>query len=172
MPGREQLINAVKAEVEQVHEIGARSKADLAHVAEHRGEVTALKNQVDLLLSRIADTDERIAGIDARRKLVDEVQAKTNAIVHVLDDVRINLETLGEQKARRRSRRGKGRAARIHAAGSAEHAAHAPARTRAGRAHRAGHQAVAIDAPACRKKEANGVKQLSAISCQLLHQAC
>jgi len=30
---------------------------------------------------------------------VDEVQTKANAIVHVLDDVRINLETLGEQKA-------------------------------------------------------------------------
>jgi hypothetical protein len=34
-----------------------------------------------------------------KRKLVDEVQTKANAIVHVLDDVRINLETLGEQKA-------------------------------------------------------------------------
>ena len=31
--------------------------------------------------------------------MVDEVQTKANAIVHVLDDVRINLETLGEQKA-------------------------------------------------------------------------
>ena len=29
----------------------------------------------------------------------DEVQQKANAIVHLLDDVRINLETLGEQKA-------------------------------------------------------------------------
>jgi hypothetical protein len=29
---------------------------------------------------------------------VDEVQAKANAIVHLLADVRINLETLGEQK--------------------------------------------------------------------------
>ena len=27
------------------------------------------------------------------------MQTKANAIVHVLDDVRINLETLGEQKA-------------------------------------------------------------------------
>jgi len=27
------------------------------------------------------------------------VQAKTNAIVHVLDEVRINLETVGEHKA-------------------------------------------------------------------------
>ena len=82
-----------------MHQISARSKADLTHVIEHRGEVATLKNQVDLLLSRIAETDERIVAIDAKRKLVDEVQTKANAIVHLLDDVRINLETLGEQKA-------------------------------------------------------------------------
>ena len=80
-------------------QISARSKADLTHVTEHRGEVATLKSQVDLLLSRIGETDERIVAIDAQRKLVDEVQTKANAIVHVLDDVRINLETLGEQKA-------------------------------------------------------------------------
>ena len=61
--------------------------------------MAALKNQVDLLLSRIGETDERIASIDARRKLVDEVHTKANAIAHLLDDVRINLEMLGEQKA-------------------------------------------------------------------------
>ena len=96
---REQLVNAIKSEVESVHEISARSRADLQHVTEHRGEVATLKHQVDVLLSRIAETDERIVAIDAKRKLVDEVQTKANAIVHVLDDVRLNLETLGEQKA-------------------------------------------------------------------------
>jgi chromosome segregation ATPase len=96
---REQLVNAVKAEVENVHQIGARCQADLAHVTEHLGEVATLRGQVDLLLSRIVETDDRIVAIDAKRKLVDEVQTKANAIVHVLDDVRINLETLGEQKA-------------------------------------------------------------------------
>ena len=35
----------------------------------------------------------------SRRKLVDEVQTKANTIAHLLEDVRINLETLGEQKA-------------------------------------------------------------------------
>ena len=35
---REQLVNAVKAEVENVHAISARSKADLAHVIDNRGE--------------------------------------------------------------------------------------------------------------------------------------
>ena len=89
----------MKAEVETVHQISARSKADLSHVIESRGEVAALKIRVDELLSRIAETDERIASIDSRRKVVDEVQTKANAIVHLLEDVRINLETLGEQKA-------------------------------------------------------------------------
>src|SRR4029077_10914031 len=64
---REQLVNAVKAEVENVHAISARSKADLLHVTEHRGEVATLRSQVDLLLSRIGETDERIAAIDAKR---------------------------------------------------------------------------------------------------------
>ena len=57
--------------------------------------------QLDLddLLSRIAETDDRIAVIDSRRKLVDEVQNKANAIAHLLEDVRINMESLGERKA-------------------------------------------------------------------------
>src|SRR5207247_5049165 len=45
------------------------------------------------------ETDQRIVEIDAQRKVVNEVHSKTNTIVHVLDDVRINLETLGEHKA-------------------------------------------------------------------------
>ena len=32
-------------------------------------------------------------------KTVDEVQSKTNLISNLLQDVRVNLETLGEQKA-------------------------------------------------------------------------
>ena len=34
-----------------------------------------------------------------QRRRQDEVQNKANAIVHLLEDVRVNLETLGEQKA-------------------------------------------------------------------------
>ena len=40
---REQLVSAVKAEVDAVHEISARSRADLAYVTEHRAEVAALQ---------------------------------------------------------------------------------------------------------------------------------
>ena len=75
------------------------AQADDIHVTESRGEIAALTANVDELLSRIAETDERMAAIDARRRVVDEVQTKANAIVHLLDDVRVNLETLSEQKA-------------------------------------------------------------------------
>jgi chromosome segregation ATPase len=96
---REQLVSAIKEEVETVHMISARSRADLDYVVQHRGEVSALKVQVDHLSSRIADTNQRIVSIDARRPLLDEVETKANVIVNLLDDVRINVETIGEQKA-------------------------------------------------------------------------
>jgi len=95
---REQLVRAVKAEVEAVHAISARSRADLDHVMQHRGEVASLKLQVDQLSARIADTNQRVAAIDARRQLLEEVESKANVILDLLDDVRINVETIGEQK--------------------------------------------------------------------------
>jgi chromosome segregation ATPase len=115
--------------------------------------LTAVKKQVDLLLSRIADTDERIAAIDARRKLIDEVQAKTNAIVHVLDDVRINLETVGEHKAVVDQV-----AEKIAQLEFMLQEARSTLRTlqherELAERIRAEHQAVAITAPACRRKE-------------------
>ena len=54
---------------------------------------------MDEVLSRIGQTEEKISLIESRKKLVDEVEAKTNMMGNLLGDVRINLETLGEQKA-------------------------------------------------------------------------
>ena len=96
---REAFVCAVKKEVAAIHEVSARSKADLQHVTRHRGEVVALKVSVDEVLKGIGETEERIAVIEARRKLVDEVQLKTNVISNMLADVRVNLESLSEQKS-------------------------------------------------------------------------
>ena len=96
---REAFVGTVKKEVAAIHEISARSKADLQHVTQHRGEVTALKASVDEALKGIGETEERIAVIEARKKLVDEVQLKTNVISNMLADVRVNLESLSEQKS-------------------------------------------------------------------------
>ena len=55
--------------------------------------------QVDWLSSQIAETDQRFVSIDARRKLLEEVENKANVILNLLDDVRINVETIAGQKA-------------------------------------------------------------------------
>ena len=96
---RHAVVDAVKKEVESVHEISARSRADLQHVEEHRAAVNGLRAQVDALLSNIGETETRLAAIESRKSLVDEVQLKTNLITNMLEDVRLNLETVGEQKA-------------------------------------------------------------------------
>ena len=59
----------------------------------------------------------------------------------------------------RGSGRREGGAARIHAAGSPQHAAHAPARARARGAHRAGHQAAAVADGGYRRRKEDSVIQ-------------
>ena len=99
LASREELVRAVKAEVEAVHLISARSKADLDYVMQHRGDVAALKTQVEGLSSRMAETDQRVVSMDAHRKHLEEVENKANVILDLLDDVRINVEMIEEQKA-------------------------------------------------------------------------
>jgi len=96
---KESLVQAVKAEVESVHKISSRSKADLQFVTDHRSEVTDLRGKVEDLLGRVSDTDSKIADIESRRKMVEEVQTRANAITNLLDDINVNLEMLGEQRA-------------------------------------------------------------------------
>jgi hypothetical protein len=68
-------------------------------VGEQRGAVEALKVNVEKALKGIGETEERMAVIESRRKVVSEVQLKTNVMSHMLADVRLNLETLSEQKS-------------------------------------------------------------------------
>lgn len=96
---REALVHAVKAEVDNIRQISSRSKADLQFVAEHRNDVSDLRAKVEDLLSRVVDTDGKIAQIESRRKTVEEVQQRANSITHMLGDINVNLEMLGEQRA-------------------------------------------------------------------------
>ena len=96
---RDAIVEAVRKEVAGVHEISARSKSDLQYVEAHRNDVAALRERVDEALACVGETETRLAQIESRKRLVDEVQLKTNVITNMLEDVRLNLETLGEQKA-------------------------------------------------------------------------
>ena len=99
LESRQTLVGSVKREVDEVQQISGKSKADLQHVVEHRGEVDALRARVEEALRGIGETEDRVGVIEAKRKVVDDVHRKTNAIVHLLEDVRVNLEMVSEQKA-------------------------------------------------------------------------
>ena len=96
---RQAVVGAVKTEVDSVHEISARSRADLQFVTDHRDEVAAVRSQINDLLTTARETEEKVAAIEGRQETVDEVQAKTNLISNLLEDVSVNLEILVEQKS-------------------------------------------------------------------------
>ena len=99
LTGEQDTLDALRREVDGVHEVAARSKADLEHVEAQRTALASLRARIDELLATARATDERISDINARRRTVDEVQLKVNVITGMLDDVRVNLETVGEQRA-------------------------------------------------------------------------
>ena len=87
----------------QVEGLKAASDALLAQVTDvqRRLEVDLgpLRAKLDELLARARDTDSQIDQIESRRRMVDEVQARANGIVHALKDLDLKLELLGEQRA-------------------------------------------------------------------------
>ena len=99
LAAQNEMLAAVRRDVEGVHSASADSKADLAYLEAHRSEVVALRAQLDEVLAMARSTEERLSEIQARKRMVDEVQLKVNVITGMLADVRVNLETVGEQKA-------------------------------------------------------------------------
>ena len=59
----------------------------------------ALRRQVQDLLAGPTKWKNKIAAVEGRRKYVEEVQAKATLISNLLEDVRVNLQTVSEQKA-------------------------------------------------------------------------
>jgi hypothetical protein len=95
---REAIVTAVKAELDTVHEIGARSKADLQYLAQHRDEMATLREQVHDLLAKTEQTEDRLAFVRAQRKSVDEVSSQAQLTMNLFEEVRAGLESVGEQK--------------------------------------------------------------------------
>jgi len=82
---RRDAIDALDRRLEQMHKA--------------TGELEGLRATLDSLLGRAGTLESKIVTIESRRPLVDEVQACTATITHVLSDVQVNLEMLNEQRA-------------------------------------------------------------------------
>ena len=77
----------------------ARSRDDQQFALDHADRVSDLRAKVEALLTRLEETDGKIALIESRRKTVEEVQTRAEGITHMLEDINVNLEMLGEQRA-------------------------------------------------------------------------
>ncbi|MCX6538867.1 MAG: hypothetical protein NT151_08035 [Acidobacteria bacterium] len=97
--GRIAVVDAVRREVEGVHEVSAKCRADLMQLTEQRTALSAMKERVDALLATTSQTNEQINQIAIRRAQVEDVYSKTTSVVNLLEDVRLNLELVSEQKA-------------------------------------------------------------------------
>lgn len=99
LAGRERIVDAVRREIETIHEIARKSHEDLAAVADRRTEISQSRAEVDRLFQALATADQKVEEIERRARTVDEVRRKADAVAHLLEDVHVTLDTLGAQKA-------------------------------------------------------------------------
>ena len=85
-------VEALEARLSRCHD-------DQRFLAQRQEAMADLRATVESLLSRVADADGRIAAIESRRPIVEQVQAHAESVTHLLDDIQVNLEMLGEQRA-------------------------------------------------------------------------
>jgi chromosome segregation ATPase len=96
---RDRIVDAVKQEVESVHEIARRCHEDIAAIADQRASVGQTRADLERLTAALAATDEKLLDVERRSVAVEDVRRKADAVVKLLDDVRVTLDTVSEQKA-------------------------------------------------------------------------
>src|SRR5262245_18675392 len=96
---RDRIVDAVRQELDTIHEVSKKTQADLAAIAARRAEIAEGRADMERLAAALADTGQKIAEVERRGSAVDEVHRKADAVAHLLQDVRITLDTIGEQKA-------------------------------------------------------------------------
>jgi chromosome segregation ATPase len=96
---RDRIVDAVKQEIESVHEIARRCHDDTAAIADQRATVGQTRADLERLTAVLATTDEKLNDVERRSVAVEDVRRKADAVVRLLDDVRVTLDTVSEQKA-------------------------------------------------------------------------
>jgi chromosome segregation ATPase len=96
---RDRVVDAVKHEIDAVHDIARRCHDDLDAIADQRTAINQTRDDVDRLAGALAAADEKLLEVERRSAAVEDVRRKADAVVQLLDDVRVTLDTVGEQKA-------------------------------------------------------------------------
>jgi DNA repair ATPase RecN len=96
---RDGIVDAVKQELDTIHEIARKSREDLAVITEQRTAIVEARGDVERVAKALVATDDKLADVERRSATVDEVRRKADAVARLLDDVHVTLNTVGEQKA-------------------------------------------------------------------------
>lgn len=96
---RDRIVEAVKQEIDAVHQIARRCQDDLGAIADQRTAISQTRDDVGRLAGALASADEKLVEVERRSAAVEDVRRKAEAVVQMLDDVRVTLDTVGEQKA-------------------------------------------------------------------------
>ena len=96
---RERIVETVKRQVETIHAVAQRAQAELLAVADGHSHLAESRVEVQRLLTDLADISAKTADVEARGTVVNDVRRKADAVVCLLDDIRVTLDTVSEQKA-------------------------------------------------------------------------
>jgi DNA repair exonuclease SbcCD ATPase subunit len=96
---RDRLVDAVRQEVEAIHLVSRQAHEELASVTGRRVEMAEAGAELERLADALADTAGKMADVERRGIAVEEVRRKADTVARLLDDVRLTLDAVGEQKA-------------------------------------------------------------------------
>jgi chromosome segregation ATPase len=96
---RNGIVLAVKQEVDAVHGLARKCQDDLNAIADQWTAIGETRAGVDRLSAALAGADEKLVEVERRSAAVEDVRRKADAVVRLLDDVRVTLDTVGEHKA-------------------------------------------------------------------------
>jgi chromosome segregation ATPase len=96
---RERIVEAVKQQVETIHAVALKTQEDLASVAAGQSDLASGRAEVQRVLADLAELSAKTADVEARAAIVNDVRRKADAVFCLLDDMRVTLDSVSEQKA-------------------------------------------------------------------------
>jgi chromosome segregation ATPase len=96
---RDGIVVAVRQEVEAVHGVARKCREDLDAIADQRAAIGQTRGDIDRLAGALAMADGKLVEVERRSLAVEDVRRKADAALGFLDDVRVTLDAVGEQKA-------------------------------------------------------------------------
>lgn len=92
-------IDGLKSQTDALARGAADALRQLDSVASLQQRLLPMVEQVAALTRALDGVDEKIAAIESRRRLVEEVQSRADAIAHLAADMQLHMELLNEQRS-------------------------------------------------------------------------